>query len=624
MMMMPVPQHLDSEQINYEFPPKSHLKALAYLDQLEEEYSFFDETSFTSLSNDSSSSTSSLSFLSGYFDERQEDNSSTTTPPSHNYISSSTHLFSSLIDGNEEDLDFSHILSQQHYHQHDYHMTQEQQSAAAASAAASVNNTTTLVDDNRLSPLQLPAQAQLYHYSYHHREQSCDSTTTITKNLIVAPQSFLSMPLYKSNDECDNNRSQADLSALVHSSTCPVTQTESYIDSRLNSLDSIDLPIIISETEPILEQDDEDNDEDRDSMTSEYLYSQHSHQQSQPQVILIRINKHNKNQQQDRCPTSLTYLASDEGYDDEDQDGKLSFGQEIESASVFLPLDNEDDDYELNSSGDKAAWTHFQQQQQQWTRRIQHLEQQLHEERAMRQAFEKAMEDMTILMDQQQKVLNDRLEQEISMRQAYEHKIQQTTAQVQPLEARLEKETAARIQLEETMVHVLDQLEFLHTQHQQHITDDASQRKRMQKKVDQALDDISDLAQQQQATSTMVGTTKTNNMTRPSRTNVNHRASIVSSSSNVTLSSSSKTNKSVIKSAARPPITKTTTTTSSRPSSSTTTKSTRSKTSIVPTPLASKRSKYPGNTIKQPTTVKSGLESQKQAPSSSKRMASHR
>lgn len=224
MMMMPVPQHLDSEQINYEFPPKSHLKALAYLDQLEQEYSFFDETSFTSLSNDSSSSASSMSFLSGYFDEQLQDNSSATTPLRHDYISSASHLFSSLIDENDEDLDLTHI----HSH-HDYHMTQAQSSKEAAAASTT---TTTLVDDNRLSPLQLPAQA--HHYSYHHqREQSCDSTTTITKNLIVAPQSFLSMPstapLYKSNNNAnyDNNGKRADLSALVHSSTCSVTQTES-------------------------------------------------------------------------------------------------------------------------------------------------------------------------------------------------------------------------------------------------------------------------------------------------------------------------------------------------------------------------------------------------------------
>jgi hypothetical protein len=228
MMMIPVPQHLDSEQINYEFPPKSHLKALAYLDQLEQEYSFFDETSFTSLSNDSSSSVSSMSFLSGYFDEQHQGNSSATTPPRHDYISSASHLFSSLIDENDEDLDLTHTLSH-----HDYHMTRAQSSkAASAAAAAASTTTTTLVDDNRLSPLQLPAQA--HHYSYHHqREQSCDSTTTITKNLIVAPQSFLSMPsttpLYKSNNNsnCDNNGKRADLSALVHSSTCSVTQTES-------------------------------------------------------------------------------------------------------------------------------------------------------------------------------------------------------------------------------------------------------------------------------------------------------------------------------------------------------------------------------------------------------------
>jgi hypothetical protein len=348
-------------------------------------------------------------------------------------------------------------------------------------------------------------------------------------------------------------------------------------------LDSlVDLPIIISETTPILEhlQQDYNDDFDRDSMTSDDLYPPQ-------QVVLIKISKRpsekrqqqqqrqqqQRQRQQHRCPTSSTHQASDEGYVDEDQEGKLGGTglREIDSASVFLPVGKEEhqhisnDDYtparpscipsssSLTSNskstssvdsnaqwGLRTTWTKYHQEQAEWAQRIQHLEQQLKEERAMRMAFEKAMEDMTVVMDQQQKVLYERLDQEIRMRQAYEHKMQQTLAHVEPLEAQMEKGTASRIQLEEAMVHVLDQLDFLQAQHQQHIQDDATDRSRMQTTLDQALSDINKLTNSLgNATHITSGTTTTSAASVIDKQQ-HHRASKVpSSSSNVVIPPSS-------------------------------------------------------------------------------------
>ncbi|ORZ19742.1 hypothetical protein BCR42DRAFT_410418 [Absidia repens] len=646
-MIMPVPQHLDSEQINYEFPLRSHLKALAYLDQLQEEYSFFDETSFTSLTNDSSSSSSSTSFLSGYFDHHQQENTSITTPLDN--INYST-FFSTLTDEKEDDLDLTrihhhHMLTQHHHQQQTFHQTSSSsynnqshhgiQEGERSASSLDTTSASVVVDDNRLSPLQLPAQAA----HLLQREQSYESTSTITKNAMVAPQSFLATPAYKTNN--------VDPSAFVQPSSI-------HAHSRLNSLESVDLPIIISETEPIQEQDNDDGS----SLTSDDLYP--------PQrVVIIRLNKRNK-QFDRRCPTSLTHLASDEGYDDEDQDGgKLGgHGCEIESASVFLPLDELDDDEEdydnlvapppaPRSVTGGGLWTNIQQQQQ-WTQRIEQLERQVDEERAMRQAFEKAMEDMTVLMDQQQKVLYDRLEQEINMRQAYEHKMQQTLAHVEPLECRLEKETASRIQLEETMVHVLDQLELLHSQHHQHVNDDTILHNRMQKKLDKALDGISELST---ATTPAPPTSATPShqknaiSTNPSKHHAS--ASSVSSVTNTTMSSRTTTDR--MKPAARsnatsfnhaagaaaasgttantnPPRSRTTVTASSAASTTTN----KPKNSIMPASASvSRRSKFPNNknnnkSISRSTktpTVKNGGGGNGSGPdshSSSRRLVFHR
>lgn len=113
-----VSQHLAPEQYLYEFPTKTCLKALAYLDSEEEEYSFFDESSFF-------------------------------TTDSYTAIESVQH--------------------------NDDHMNW--------------NENTILVDDGRLSPLQLPAQADII-TNIRPRESFVNSSAQSDQP--VGPSSFLS------------------------------------------------------------------------------------------------------------------------------------------------------------------------------------------------------------------------------------------------------------------------------------------------------------------------------------------------------------------------------------------------------------------------------------------------
>ncbi|CAO3632362.1 unnamed protein product [Cunninghamella blakesleeana] len=473
--MMPVPQHLDLEQINYEFPPKSELKRLAYLDQLEEQYSFFDETSFTTTISSNESLSSSI--LSGYFDNN-------------------TTLTSLLIDDvedQEKDMDntriYNHLLN---------------------TSIPSSTHHELLVDDNHLSPLQLPAQA-------HQRIQSSDSILTIKHQPIVAPESFLSMPsFYKSNNHQHNEDHP--------STTLYVTQNDNGMLSpptlsRLNSLESLNLPIYITETEPILEDDQHDDS----SMSSDCLNQHFLPTTTTQQVVLIKINKHgNKKPISSRCPTTLTFMGSDEGYEDEDEDRKQ---EEIESASIFLPMLDEDHpshpfhsvEEQVERNMIASTCQYYEQQQEHLLNRIEHLERQLNEEKGMRQAFEKVMEKVAMAVDHQQTLLSDRLEQEINMRQTYEKKMMQALSQLKPLEDQLKKETDARHQLEETMIHCLDQIHSLQQQQQKISEQDEQKRKKMQQKLDQAILDIDHLSNKSSSTlTTLAGTTVVSSSTSTS------------------------------------------------------------------------------------------------------------
>lgn len=216
---------------------------------------------------------------------------------------------------------------------------------------------------------------------------------------------------------------------------------------------------------------------------------------------------------------------TDEGYDDNDQYDQCK-ELPIESASVFLPLSENEQEQLIDMEKTKhyaavkiqSVWRgYFDRKNQpksslklshrvlaglarindsihcrnnnQLQDRCYELEQRLGEETAMRIAFEKAMEDMTILMDHQHKVLNERLEQEVDMRQAYERKMEQVLNQVQPLESRLRHESKARADMESMMSRVLDQLHDIKVQQK----DQAEHNHLVQRQLEEATQEIAQL-----------------------------------------------------------------------------------------------------------------------------------
>lgn len=137
--LIQVIQHLEPEQYKFEFPSKMCLKELAYLDDLQEEYSYFDDSSF------------SLTALPSVTQQHQQQTSE------YNMIS---HMNRSV---------WHETLVEEEEEEH-------------------------LVEDNKLSPLQLPAQVS---------RPLSSSTESITQSedqqqrLPVGPSSFLSDNMYK-------------------------------------------------------------------------------------------------------------------------------------------------------------------------------------------------------------------------------------------------------------------------------------------------------------------------------------------------------------------------------------------------------------------------------------------
>ncbi|KAI7870295.1 hypothetical protein BDF14DRAFT_1720991, partial [Spinellus fusiger] len=253
-----------------------------------------------------------------------------------------------------------------------------------------------------------------------------------------------------------------------------------------------------------------------------FLSDSRSDTTSSSKVVIIKINKSNPAFQR---PSSLTFLSSDEGYYEDDEDYKEL---PIESASVFLPLSEEEQSQLLdhNSVRTSAAihiqsvWRGYQtrkalknmtgiqpthrlmvnimricgtvhrQQMKKIEQRLYNAEQCLREETSIRIAFEKAMEDMTVLVDQQQKGLHERLEQEVSVREAYESKFEQTFAQIQPLESRLKKETQARCELESMMQIVIDQVHDMKITRQRQEKEEAESKRALQRQLDEAMEQI--------------------------------------------------------------------------------------------------------------------------------------
>ncbi|KAI8054980.1 uncharacterized protein B0P05DRAFT_291618 [Gilbertella persicaria] len=304
-----------------------------------------------------------------------------------------------------------------------------------------------LVDDGRLSPLQLPSQV-----SPRPRPLSCDTV------IPVGPASFLAdTPL------CDH-----------------VTPKDECLD---NASVSSSIP-------------------------------------SDSRIVIIKLNRLHKQ-------SPITYIQpkfpegsySDEGYDD-----TTELDEELESQCIFYPLNEDEESSEKDRAATKiqAVWRGYasrkqaktcalkpdqqvmlglakisnrfhQRQMQAMQDRLNQLEQRVRQESAMRRAFEKAMEDMTVVMDQQQKVLYDRLEQEVHLRQAYETKMNATLAQLQPLETRLRKETSSRLKLEEMMTRVLDQMHASETARQKQVEQEAASRRQLQAQLDKALEGIEEL-----------------------------------------------------------------------------------------------------------------------------------
>lgn len=240
-------------------------------------------------------------------------------------------------------------------------------------------------------------------------------------------------------------------------------------------------------------------------------------------TVLIKINKCKSITIVQSTPA---YSTTDEGYDDTIYTGELESQVEFypiceEEQQDIVTRDSEQEQFTAAAIKIQSLWRgyksrkiqrqfsslrpeqrvvanlaqlcgrNYRHKMNQVEDRLYQLEQRLREETVMRVSFEKAMEDMTIVMDQQQKILCDRLEQEVHMREVYEDKMNTALAQLQPLESRLRKEISARSKMEEMMTRVLDQMHETETSRQQQVKEDAESKKQMQYKLDLALEDIS-------------------------------------------------------------------------------------------------------------------------------------
>ncbi|KAL0079734.1 hypothetical protein J3Q64DRAFT_1761014 [Phycomyces blakesleeanus] len=404
-------------------------------------------------------------------------------------------------------------------------------------------------------PNQLNQLNQSQHNNYHPQQpqqQQKYPDHFYSSDSPVGPSSFLSgqrRQLFSRLDRVDEEKihweddpfGETD-EPLTHWNIKPLCGTHPHqrsLSSPLGSEDSgSNLPVYQSESELYL-SDTNSQYTDMDSRSDTTTASK---------VVVIKLNRANP-----AChrPSSLTFYGSDEGYYDEDDE--YTKEMPIESASVFLPLSEEeqdqlvdDQDYvrvtaatviqsvwrgyrarqELRSQYHteghvkpthrlmigimRMCGTVHRQQMTKMEQRLYDVEQCLREETAMRIEFEKAMEDMTVLVDQQQKALVERLEQEVSVREAYERKFEHAFEQIQPLESRLKQETKARGELESMMKHVIDQVHEMKTSQQQQEAEQARARKALQAQLDEALGQIELLKKPKVLSSSKVLATSTN------------------------------------------------------------------------------------------------------------------
>jgi hypothetical protein len=458
----------------------------------DEDFSFFDECSFTT------TSTSTAAYSNIIYEEEEEED--------EEYYQKIPDIDSLLLNDNSE-----RLLNQ-------YFDSFEE------------SNTMSFVADNQLSPLQLPTQASTYD-NRHIREESYDSTGTVVLRKPscqpARPSSFLSSThtqqyLSRVAEEDRINWDETsfifpDYSLDHQNGKCRVLVIYVYICILTllivyRSVHPYHCSRMGSEAEIFCQDDSVSLNEDEVG----------SNFSSNSKVVVMKISKN-------QCITYSTgsYMSADEGYDDEDDEYPCK-ELPIESASVFLPLSDQEQELlmrldnrrQLAAIKIQSVWRGYQCRKETKTSslklshrvlaglaqvndsihrrnnnqlqdRIYMLEQRLGEETAMRIAFEKAMEDMTVLMDHQHRVLHDRVEQEVSMRQTYERKMEQAMAQVQPLESRLRHEAKARADLESMMSRVLDQLHDMKVQ----VKEEAEQRKVLQQKLDSAVEEIASLKQ---------------------------------------------------------------------------------------------------------------------------------
>ncbi|EIE79262.1 hypothetical protein G6F46_010660 [Rhizopus delemar] len=377
--LISITQSLSREQYQFEFPTKSCLEALKFLDKGENKYSFFDPSSFT---------------------------------------------------------------------------------AAALSSAHMNYHETTMVDDSRLSPLQLPSRHSMT------RESSCESLVTIKQS--VNPSSFLS--------RLDSPESDNELIPVMDFDNSTVSDTlkttsESRILIQLNKY-KYNSPITIIHTRYSASISDEGYDDSEDSKELEsecFFYSIQDDQE------LVR----------DRAAIKIQSLWR----------GYISRRRNQQPLSLQIS--------QLLAVFHRRQMNHFQRKVEQLEKkvskmsllenRLEQLEKRLEQETAMRRAFENTVEDMTVLIDQQQKVLYDRLEEEVSLRQSYEHRMNQALDQIELLESRVKKEVTTRNKMEDMMTCILDKMHEAEEARQQQVLQDSESRKLMQTKLDRATEEINRL-----------------------------------------------------------------------------------------------------------------------------------
>lgn len=305
----------------------------------------------------------------------------------------------------------------------------------------------------------------------------------------------------------------------------------------------LDLPVFRNESEPIMDDDDSNPD-------------------TPAKTITLKLRKSlDTRYRRPTCP------ISDEGYADDDDDDHVDVGGDysdneppLESEMVFLPLSAEEQQHMVEedvlrttaATRIQAVWRGYrakkqlaassstlpsshrlivdlaricnamhQKQMNTMHSRMDELEQQLEEERAMRIAFEKAVEDMTIMVDQQQNMLYDRLEQQ---RMEYE-------AKVAKMETRLRKETKARMEMEQSMTHVVKQVQDMHAAQQRRAKEDAEHQKNLQRKLNDALYEINQLKASSTTTTTSTTSTTSSSRTTTSTTTTPRRRTMVPNAS---------------------------------------------------------------------------------------------